>query len=374
MHMKLFGSALVVSALALSGCGGASCDGVGEMCLLAGTGVQEATDQQGLMATKTPLYWVSSVRTGPDGRVYLIEQNNYRIRVIDKDGKLETFAGTGIHSGFIVGAQATQSPFLDPYDFVFRADGSMVLVSWHDPRLAAIGTDGTLSVVAGLGHTSQDTLAAGCVAIGDGGPALQAGICELSAIAIDATGRLFLADDESFQIYMIDTAGVFHILGGDGMSGYDGDGGPAKSAHFNTPNALAIDLDGNLLISDNSNNVIRKIDMTSMVVSTVVGNGTPGYSGDGGSCTAASLNQPSGIVVAADGSMYVSDTYNDRIRHVSTSGTIETFAGTGTSGLTGNDGPALDAELKHSERLSITSGVLYIADTLNNVARSIRLQ
>ena len=370
----LLGLGLVLAtAGGLTACAGHStCDGVGELCRVAGSGDQ-AAGADGQLAVKTALYWVSAVKVGPDGRVYVMDQNNYKLHVVTADGTLETVAGTGIHSGAIAGALATQSPFLDPIDFAWRPDGRLVIVSWHDSRLVEIGLDGTIDVVAGEGV--DNAAIEGCAGTGDGGPALAAGFCELRSIAIDAKGRMFLADDAAQQVRMIDTDGTISTIVGDGNPAYDGDGGPAAQAHIDEPKGLAIDNDGNLLIADSFNHVIRKVDMTTRLISTVVGNHTRGFAGDGGPCLAAEMDQPAGIAVDTDGVLYVADTYNNRMRKVDLAGdVVQTVAGNGSLGLAGDDGQALSAEFHNPTTLSITGGTLYIADTLNNVARSIRLR
>ncbi|MEO6951038.1 MAG: hypothetical protein ABI321_04420 [Polyangia bacterium] len=375
-------AALSLSLFAGTGCSsGTTCDGVGEMCRVAGDGARGLGDDN-LPAIKTPLYLPSSVRVGPDGLVYVMDLNNYYLRVVEKDGTMRIVAGNGLHVGSIDGALATATGILDPIDFAFRADGRNIIVAWHDPKLYEIGLDQRMHLVAGRGADGVGDLPDGshiCYGTGDGGPALEAGFCELDAIAVDKKGRVFLADDGANQIRMIDVDGTVSTLAGDGKPAFDGDGGPAVKAHLDTPGALAIDVEGNLLVADTANQVIRKIDMTSGIISTVVGTHpdgfTGGFSGDGGPCLQAQLFQPGGIAVDSDGAIYVSDTFNSRIRRVDpTSEVIDTYAGTGASGLFGDNGPALEAKLNHPARLSITDGTLYIADQLANVARSVRLR
>ena len=365
-------AALVLTA-GLGGCSAPStCDGIGEMCRLAGTG-EKSYGADNLQALKTPLYGVESVRKGPDGRVYVADINNYKLRAIDPDGILRTIGGSGEHGPATDGALATMSDLYDPIDFAFRADGRNVVVQWHDPRLFEIGLDGKMHLVAGVANGCVNIPATTNV-VGRDGPLLEASFCELDAIAIDGKGRIFVADDTAHQIRMI-ADGRVSTIAGDGTAAYSGDGGPAAQAHLFAPGALAIDLDGNLLVADTGNDVIRKIDLATRIITRVVGSQHRGYAGDGGPCLDADLNEPAGVAVDTDGSIYVADSFNQRIRRVApVTELIETFAGTGTSGTTGDNGPALAAEVNHPQRLSISDGTLYIADTLSSVARAIRLR
>jgi hypothetical protein len=359
--------------LALSGCG-KPCGDLGEMCRVAGTG-DRASIGDGMPALSTPLYWVSSVRKGLDGRVYLMEQNGYRLRAIQPDGTVTTIAGIGEHNGAVIGERADETPWLDPIDFAFRPDGRIVMVSWHDTRLLEIGLDGRVALVAGLGTGEALDPAAPCHGTGDGGPATDAGFCELTAIAIAGDGRIFVADDLANQVRVISPDGTIDTYAGNGNGDYSGDGGIARGATMRTPSALALDGEDNLYIADSGNHVIRRVNAQTRIIDTVVGNGRNGFSGDGGPCKDASMSYPGGVAAAADGTIYVSDTFNNRLRRVDLAADrVDTVAGDGNRGLSGDDGPAESAELYHPVRLSLSDGVLYVADMLNGVARTVRVQ
>jgi hypothetical protein len=357
----------------LAGCG-QPCGALGEMCRVAGTG-ERASGLDGLQARSTPLYWVSSVKRGPDGRIYLMDQNGYRLRAVQPNGTLITVAGIGEHSGAVIGEPADRTGFLDPLDFAFRADGRLVIVSWHDTRLLEVDLDGVVRLVAGNGTGDANDPTTACRGTGDGGPASAAGFCELAAIAIARDGRIFVADDLAHQIRVVMTDGTIDTYAGDGNQGFGGDGGAARAAHLDTPSALALDADDNLYVADTGNHVVRRIAADTQVIETVVGNNQSGFSGDGGPCTQASMSFPAGVAAATDGTLYISDTYNNRIRRVDLrADRIDTIAGNGQRALAGDDGPAAAAELYHPARLSITDGRLYIGDLLNNVARSVRVE
>ncbi|WP_206105479.1 InlB B-repeat-containing protein [Paenibacillus thalictri] len=206
---------------------------------------------------------------------------------------------------------------------------------------------------------------------GDGGAAIAAQMLNPAGMAIDSGGNIYFADLANYRIRKIDTSGTISTVAGTGTGGYSGDGGPATSAQLWIPSGVAVDSSGNLYIVD-GNSDIRKVD-TSGNISTVVGTGTGGYSGDGGAATAAELFFPQGnIAVGSDGSLYIADTFNHVIRKVDASGTISTVAGTGDSGYSGDGGPATAAKLNMPYSVAIdSSGNLYISDSQNNRIRKV---
>jgi hypothetical protein len=161
-----------------------------------------------------------------------------------------------------------------------------------------------------------------------------------------------------------------YTIAGKGTAGYSGDGGPADSAQLYDPSCLAIDDTGNIYIADLGNNRVRKITMATGIITTVAGNGTGGYSGDGGKATSAKINQPSGLAIDKKGNLYIGDWGNNVVRKVSTSGIITTIAGNDTAGFKGDGGKAVSAELHWPAGLAFDSkGNLYIADYYNNRVR-----
>jgi hypothetical protein len=207
---------------------------------------------------------------------------------------------------------------------------------------------------------------------GDGGPATSAQISTICGIALDSAGDLYIADCDSEVIRRVDAStGVITTVAGDGSGGYTGDGGPATSATLNSPHGLAIDGAGDLYIADTLNSVVRRVDASSGVITTVAGNGTAGYSGNTGLATRAKLNGPMGVVLDAGGDLYIADTQNNVVRLVTAStGIITSFAGNTLSGYSGNGGQAKSARLNLPQGVALDSaGDLYIADTFNSVIR-----
>jgi hypothetical protein len=208
---------------------------------------------------------------------------------------------------------------------------------------------------------------------GDGGAATLARLNDPEgAAAVAANGDLYLADTDNNAIRKVSfVTGVITTVAGTGSPGYTGDGGPATAAKLKTAEDVAIAANGDIYIADTGNHVIRKVTAATGTITTVAGNGSPGSTGDGGAATAARLNSPRGIQVAANGDLYIGDRSNDKIRKVTAAtGIITTYAGTGTAGYV--DGAAASARFRHPQGLHLTSaGDLYVADADNHAIRKI---
>jgi sugar lactone lactonase YvrE len=194
---------------------------------------------------------------------------------------------------------------------------------------------------------------------GDGGPATSATLQYPIGLALDPAGELVIADDFNNRVRKVDSSGNISTLAGNGIAGYSGDGGLATSASLNGPRDLAYDAAGNLYISDGNNNVIRKVDTTG-TITTYAGNGTAGFCGDGGLATKACLNLPKGLATDSKGNLYIIDGGNIRVRRVNAAGIITTIAGNGNTGFSGDGGKATLAAIGNPTGLSLNAGVLYI--------------
>ena len=208
---------------------------------------------------------------------------------------------------------------------------------------------------------------------GDGGPATNAPLGELRGIAVDAAGNLFAADASNNVVVKISPAGILTVVAGNGTAGFSGDGGPATSAQLNRPWGVAVDATGNVYIADNQR--IRRVSPTG-VITTIAGTGAAGFSGDGGLAISATFNKPIGVAVDAAGNVYVADNNNLRIRRISPDGTIASVAGNGAAGYSGDGGPATLASLNSSLDYGLgiavdTAGSLYIADMKNHRIRKV---
>jgi len=208
---------------------------------------------------------------------------------------------------------------------------------------------------------------------GDGGLAINAEFNYPVCVRLDSFGNMYIADVNNNAIRKIDISGTITTIVGGGANGYSGDGGLAINAKVYGPHDVAFDKAGNLYFPDEENNVIRKIN-TSGVISTVVGTGTAGFYGDGGLATLAELNKPYAIFIDDTGNIFISDIFNFRVRKVNTSGIITTVAGDGSSGFSGDGGPAIAAQFGPEGPHYIMvnhSGELYIADWSNHRLRKV---
>jgi len=228
-----------------------------------------------------------------------------------------------------------------------------------------------LSLAVGAESQAQNVTTVAGGLVGDGHPATKASFQVPTGITRDASGNTYVSDQGGQRIRKITNTGVISTYAGTGIAGFSGDGGPASLAMVNTPLAMTLDAAGDLVFADGGNNRIRKIDLSGNI-STIAGNGTAGYSGDGGPATAASLNLPFGVAYDSAGNLYISDFLNSVIRKVDTAGTIMTFAGNGTAGFCGDGGPAIDACLNTPKGLVFDrGGNLYIAEAQNHRVRQV---
>jgi uncharacterized protein (TIGR03437 family) len=203
---------------------------------------------------------------------------------------------------------------------------------------------------------------------GDNGPAISAQLNFPTGVAVDSAGNLYIADTGNFRIRRVSN-GVISTVAGSGVGGYSGDNGPATGARLDYPRAVAVDSAGNLYIADTGNFCIRKV--ANGAIATVAGNGLQGYSGDNGPAVNAQLNSPYGIAVDSAGNLYIADTENNRVRKVA-NGVITTIAGNGTQGFAGDNGPATSALLTYPEGIAVDSAAnLYIADSGNSRVREV---
>lgn len=346
------------------GCGADRCleRTPGTLCPVAGVG-GIGYNGEGLPAEETKLNLLSRVRRAPDGLIYLMDFNNFRLRRIDEDGRIRTAVGSGVHGFADTETDALDSPLENPIDFDYLPDGRVVIVSYHDPRVLVLADDGRLETIAGTSTVGDS---------GDGGPALEAEFNQLDGIAIAPDGTIYVSDSRANRVRRI-RDGVVTTVAGTGEPGTSGDGGPGDEAQLDWPTAITLDADGNLFIAERVGCVVRKL-APDGTISTVVGTGVSGFSGDGGPATSAQLNWPDGIAIAEDGTMYITDGANFRVRRIDPSGVITTIAGTGTNGTEGVGGDALDAELGFLSRVALDGDSLLVADQSNSFARRLYLE
>jgi uncharacterized protein (TIGR03437 family) len=225
-----------------------------------------------------------------------------------------------------------------------------------------VNAAGVISTVAGNGVNAGT---------GDGGPATAASLSDVSGVAVDPAGNLYIADDSNRRIRKVSPSGIITTIAGVGVQGFSGDGGPATAAMLGRAEALALDSAGNLYFADSVNQRIRKIDVNG-VITSIAGTGVDGYTGDGGPATAAQLGFPIGVAVDSGGNVYIADGDNNRVRKVTPAGIISTVAGNGDGAFAGDGGPAIDASINIPSDVAVdAAGNLYIADAGNNRIRRV---
>jgi sugar lactone lactonase YvrE len=205
----------------------------------------------------------------------------------------------------------------------------------------------------------------------DGIAATASALFNPTGIATDGAGNLYIADKSNNRIRKVAPSGIITTIAGTGTNGNTGDGGPATNATIANPYGLATDAAGNVYIADQGNNRVRRIDAAG-IITAFAGTGTTGFSGDGGAATGATFRNPYAIACDAAGNVFIADVDNQRIRKVSPTGTISTIAGNGTGGYGGDYGPATDAQLYEPIGVAVdATGTIYIADAWNHRIRGV---
>ncbi len=313
-------------------------------------------------ATAAQLTNPTGVAVDSAGTAYIADTGTHRIRKVSAAGVISTVAGNGDSGYSGDGGPAITARLSFPTAVAVDSVGNLYVADTGNARIRKVTPEGVISTVAGNGTAGFS---------GDGGPATSAQLDALDGVTIDSGGNLYIADSFNFRIRKVTVAGVINTVAGNGNPGFSGDGGPATSAQLGNPTGVAVDSAGNLYFSDVHFNRVRKVTQDG-IISTVAGNGIPGFSGDGGPAISAELNGPIGLVVDSAGNLYISDQGNFRIRKVTADGVISTVAGNGTSALSNDTGPATSLPLVHPTGVAVDpAGDLYIADPDNFTVRKV---
>lgn len=318
-------------------------------------------------ATQAEVSNVVGLAADAAGNIYLTDQGNNVVRKVDTSGIITTFAGVGVPGFSGDTGLATAAKLNAPTGVCVGPSGDVYVndVGNHRVRKIAAST-GIITTVAGSGSVTPG---------GDGGPAISAGLHVPIRCAVDQSGNLYIVDQgaDANVVRKVDTNGMIsNYAGVYGGTGFSGDNGPATQAAMNNPTAASFDASGNLYVTDQSNQRIRKID-TNGIITTVAGNGIAAFAGDQGDAKSASLNSPGEIAIDSLGNLFIADTSNQAIREVTSAGIISTVAGIPEHiGIGGDNGPPTAAQFNNPLALTRDPlGSLYVGDTGNHRVRKI---
>ncbi|HTB12766.1 MAG TPA: NHL repeat-containing protein [Bryobacteraceae bacterium] len=310
------------------------------------------------------------------GNLYIADSANNAIREVTAGGNIQTIAGLGPTApGFAGDTQAAVAANLNgPLDVAVDSKSNVYIADTNNANVRMItASTGTINTVAGSTAVVSGAVVLAFGYMGDGASAILAELAGPAGVAIDSAGNIYIATYADNRIRKVDTKGNISTFAGNSGYGFAGDGGPVLNAQLASPRGISLDSSGNLYLADRWNNRIRKI--AGGTISTIAGNGQANFGGDGGAATSAQLSYPNGIAVDHTGNIYIADLLNNRVRMVTPTGTISTYAGNGIPGFGGDGGAATNAQLNQPSGLAIdSSGNLYIADSNNAVVRMVNTQ
>ncbi len=258
------------------------------------------------------------------------------------------------------GGPATAAQLDHPTAVAVSSKGEVYIADNNNSRVRVVGRDGVIRTVMGTGETGMQH---------EELPALETNIVSAYGIAVDPSDNLYVFSRGHNKLFKVGADGTGRLLSGDGRRAFDGDGGPASAAHFNSANHMVADDAGNLYIADSGNRRVRKIDAKG-IVTTIDFTGEEGFSGDGGPATQATMTGGSAIARDASGNLFVADFNNHRIRKISTDGIVTTIAGTGEKRFNGDGLPATTANLGEPTGVDVDrDGNVFISDQVNNRVR-----
>ncbi len=370
------GSSLALALLAVASgqqCGGPTpdpdddgstgdpCLVTGVICTVAGMGMS-VFDGDGRDALDTSFYYPLDIEFDALGRPLILDWNNWRVRRLNDNGTIETVIGVDYEDVPMPGAFANQTPLHHASDIEMDNQGRLYLAGNHAPVVFYVGTDNRVQLAAG-----GDTVGYS----GDGGPALEAELTAPFGVTPTPDGGFYFSDLEAHVVRYVDPAGIIRTVVGTGNRGYSGDGGPGTDALLNGPTRLRLDGDGNLYICDTDNHAIRRL-APDGTITTFAGTGVLGYTGDGGPASSAQLHTPYDARFSPSGDLYVADTGNNVIRRIAPDGTITTVIGTGQAGFAGDEDDARDCQLdRPSSVIFDGDGSMWISDTFNQRVRRV---
>jgi hypothetical protein len=289
-----------------------------------------------------------------------------QVQVQVSAGGISTYAGTGVNGYTGDGGPAISARVKNPEGVTVADNGDLYFTDTDNHVIRKVAA-ATGIITTVAGNGSPGS-------IGDGGAATAARLSFPEDLALAANGDIYIGDTGNHKLRRVSAAtGIITTVAGTGAPGSSGDGGAATAAKLNSPRGIALAANGDIYIGDRGNHKIRKVTAATGVIATIAGTGTAGYTGDGGAATAARINRPQGIALASNGDLHITDTNNHVVRRIAAAtGIITTIAGTGVSGSTGDGGPATAARLNAPEAIAFSpNGDILVADTGNHKIRRI---
>ncbi len=330
--------------------------GTGVIATVAGNGDWPGALGDGGPAVNASLAQPSDVVVDGAGNLFVADSGHSRVRRVDAGtGVIETIAGDGTWGDSGDGGPATTARLNNPRGLALETSGALLIADTGNDRVRRVDpVTGLIDTVAGNGESYGNP--------GDGGPATEAVVLEPLDLVADGVG-FWVAESRGHRLRRV-MAGVISTVAGTGSAEYGGDGSLARDATFGDLLAMAVDRAGNVWLADEEGSRVRRIDAGTGLIGLVAGNGTDGFSGDGGLATEASLSSPRGLAVDSSGNLYVADTWNNRVRRVeAATGRIATVAGGGGCCGPGDGGPATATWLSNPRGVALDShGNLYIAE------------
>jgi sugar lactone lactonase YvrE len=312
-----------------------------------------------------PLVLPSAIAFDTQGNLYIADAGEHVIRKLSASGAITTVAGTGVQGFSGDNGPASAAQLDSPAGLAVDASGNLYIADSHNHRVRKVAA--ATSLISTFAGSGMAGFS------GDGGSATGAALDLPTALALDSSGNLYIADTNNHRIRKISAStGVIVTVAGNGTQGFTGDGGLARSAAIDSPGGLAVDAAGNLYLADTHNGRVRELSATTGLISTVAGGSARPFAGDGGLATSAGLNMPRGLTLDSAGNLYVADSANHRIRRISPSGKITTAVGEGTEAFAGDGTPAVTATLDSPLSVAISPGdLLTLSDTGNKRVRQL---
>ena len=298
-------------------------------------------------ATRAGFQSLDSVAADRRGNIYISDPSNNTIRRVTPDGIINRYAGTGRYGFEGDGAEALLAQFRSPTGLTVDGGDNLLLSDTFNLRIRRVTLDGKINTYSEAGES-------------------------LRGLAVDKSGNLYVAVPAAHKVLKIAPGGTISTFAGTGVAGFRGEGGQASKARLGSPSDVAVDGAGRVYIADSENDRVWVVEQDGKI-RTVAGNGISGYTGDGLKATDAALTRPAGVTLDDKGNLYIADTGNNRIRMVTAAGEIRTIAGNGAPGFSGDGGPGTAATVKEPLDVAVDSvGNVYFTDTLNYRVRMLR--